>query len=399
MNADTRFARGAYGWLALTCVVVLLLAAGLWTATRDAGGTRLTAYFDRAVGLYADSSVRVLGVEVGTITEVRPQGSAVRVEMLVDDGVPVPAGVGAVVVAPTLVSDRYVQLTPAYSDGERIASGTVIPRERTETPIELDDLFASLDDLATTLGPDGANSEGALAGALDTVAENLDGNGANLSETVRQLARVSTTFESSKGDFFDTVEHLGSFTELLAKSDRQVGDLFDRVADVTTFLADESGEVDGALSTLATALTDVRGFVDDNDELLSSNVDKLAAVTKVLVDRRGELAEVLDVGPAGMNNFINAYDAASGTVGIRGNLNELTLPPVLMLCRLIAAGTPAEVPSTVADTCHELAPVLDGTVPLPSVSEVMAALGRGEPPDLPLPLYEAMIASSGGGGR
>lgn len=388
--------RRLYFWLAVSCAAVLVFVFGAVAIAR-ASGTELTAYFDRAVGLYPDSSVRVLGVEVGTIVDVQPDGDKVRVDMVVEDDVAIPADAGAVVVAPSLVSDRYVQLTPAYDGGPEMASGAVIPADRTLIPIELDDLFANLDDLATTLGPEGVNAKGALGDALDTLAKNLKGNGANLNDAVRGLGDLAETFETGKDDLFSTVRDLGKFTEMLAASDAQVDELFGRVADVTSFLGEESGEVDAALSTLATALTDVRGFVDENDELLSANVDKLAAVTKILVDRRGEIAEVLDVGPTGMSNFINAYDAASGTVAVRGNLNELTYPMVLTACRLISTAKPSEVPDQVADTCKDLAPIIDGTVPLPTIAELMAALGKGEPPPLPLPLVDAMQAAAGGG--
>ncbi|MPY96393.1 MAG: MCE family protein [Actinophytocola sp.] len=397
MAITTRAARTTYTWVALAAVVVLLLAAALWTATRDAGDTRLTAYFDRTAGLYQDSAVRVLGVEVGVIERVVPEGDRVRVDFAVDSDVDVPADAGAVIVAPSLVSDRYIQLTPVYRGGPTMASGTVIPRERTASPVELDELFDNLDQLATTLGPKGANSGGALSDVLDQLAATMDGNGKNLNATVTQLARLSATLNGSKGDLHGTIKHLGEFTTMLARSDRQVADLFDRVADVSQFMASESGQVDAALSTLASALTDVRGFVENNRKLLSSNVDKLAGVTRVLAKRRGELAEILDVAPTGMNNFINAYDAASGTIAIRGNLNEFTYPPVMMVCRLLAAGTPKEVPDTLSDVCKDLAPVLDGTLKLPSVAEVMHSLQSGELPPLPLPVLEAMQRTSGGG--
>ncbi|MGH3517281.1 MAG: MCE family protein [Haloechinothrix sp.] len=393
----TKPRRSLYSWVALCCVVALVLAAGSWAILRDRDGIQLTAYFDRAVGLYADSSVRVLGIEVGKITKVEPQGAVVRVDFTVDEGIEVPKDVGAVIIAPSLVSDRYVQLTPVYESGETIESGGVIPSDRTATPIELDDLFASLNDLSTALGPDGANSDGALSGALDTIADNLDGNGKNLNNTVSRLAELSRTFETSKDDLFGTVQNLAGFTEMLQTSDRQVNELFDRVADVTGFLAEESDDVDAALSLLATALHDVHGFVDDNDELLSSNVEKLAALTKVLVDQRAALAEVLDEGPTGLNNFINSYDAASGTVATRGNLNELTFAPVLTLCRMLNATTPRELPSTVAEKCAELAPVLDGTLQLPSPAQIINSFSKGEPPPLPLPLTNGIERSPGGG--
>ncbi|MBA0126957.1 MCE family protein [Haloechinothrix sp. YIM 98757] len=383
--------------IALGCVLVLTISAVAWLALRDDEGTELTAYFDRAVGLYADSSVRVLGIEVGSVTNVEPEGEHVRVDLAVRDDVDVPADANAVVVAPSLVSDRYVQLTPVYESGEVMESGAVIPSDRTATPVELDELFDSLNTLAKDLGPEGANSDGSLSGALDTMAENLDGTGKNLNNTVTRLAELSRTFDQSGNDLFDTVEHLGEFTTMLARSDKQLDELFDTMADVTGFLSDESGDVGAALSSLAVALDDVNGFVDENEELLSSNVEKLSALTKELVDHRDSVAEVLDIGPNAMNNFINTYDAASGTIAVRGNINELTFPPVMTLCRLLNASQPEDVPVDVAGACEKIQPVLDGAVQLPPVSEIVASLNEGELPELPLPLADVLVDAEGGG--
>ncbi|MFE6855444.1 MlaD family protein, partial [Streptomyces sp. NPDC057674] len=55
--------------------LVLLAACGL-VAVRvlDDDGTRITAWFDRTVGIYAGSDLRVLGVRVGEVESVEPQG-------------------------------------------------------------------------------------------------------------------------------------------------------------------------------------------------------------------------------------------------------------------------------------------------------------------------------------
>jgi phospholipid/cholesterol/gamma-HCH transport system substrate-binding protein len=386
VTVRTRFGRSAASVAALACVLALLVAAALWWAGTTGSGTKITAYFAKAVGVYPGSEVKVLGVGVGKITAVEPRGDRVRVDLTVDDGIEIPANASAVVVAPSLVSDRYVQLTPAYDGGPLMRGGTTIPLSRTETPVELDELTKSVNQLATALGPNGANSHGALSDVLDTAAANLSGNGELFGRTIRSLSAATDALSGSRGDLFDTVDNLSRFTKALADSDTQVRSFNDKLADVTGYLADDRDDLGTALSSLATALGQVQGFIGDNKDKISSNVDKLTGVTQALVDQRSAIAEILDVAPLAMSNFLSTYDAASASFAIRGNLNELTYPPVLMLCRTVEAGTPKQLPKTLSDVCEQLAPYLDGTLKLPSAAQALAALQQGKLPPLPVPL-------------
>jgi virulence factor Mce-like protein len=399
MITRSRSGRHAATVVAFGCVLVLLLTAALWWLTMTPAGTRITAYFDRAVGVYSGSEVKVLGVGVGRIDEVVPEGDRVRVELTVSDDVEIPAAVEAVVVAPSLVSDRYVQLTPAYESGPVLADGAVIPLERTATPVELDDLTASVNDLATALGPNGANADGALSDVLDTAAANLAGNGELFGQTIRELSAASKAVADSGEDLFATVDNLSRFTEALAESDAQVRSFNEKLAGVTGYLSEDRDDLGLALSSLGVALTDVHGFIAEHKDRIASNVDKLTGVTQALADQRGAIAEILDVAPLAMSNYLSTYDSASASFAIRGNLNELTYPPVLMLCRTIAAGTPTQLPKTLSDLCAQLAPYLDGTLGLPTVAEALAALSAGELPPLPLPLVDLTGAVTGGGLR
>jgi phospholipid/cholesterol/gamma-HCH transport system substrate-binding protein len=376
--------------------LMLIIAFALWWITLGASGTRITAYFTRTVGVYAGSEVKVLGVGVGRIDSVTPQGDRVEVELTVDDGVEIPANAQAVVVAPSLVSDRYVQLTPAYRSGPLMRTGTVIPVERTATPVELDDLTNSVNDLATALGPGGANKDGALSDVLDTAAANLSGNGELFNQTIDQLSDASAALADSSGDLFATVDNLNKFTTVLAESDAQVRTFNDELADVSGYLSDDRDDLGTALSSLGTALVDVQAFIANNKDLIRSNVDKLTGITQALVDQRGAIAEILDVAPLAMSNFLNTYDAASASFAIRGNLNELTYPPVLLLCRTLKASTPAQLPTTISDLCAQLAPYLDGTLRLPSPAEALGALSSGQLPPLPIPLVSLGAAPVGG---
>jgi phospholipid/cholesterol/gamma-HCH transport system substrate-binding protein len=386
MTTKTRLGRDLARGVAIAVVAALVVAAALWWLLVDANQRRYTAVFTGVVGLYEDNDVRVLGVKVGHVDSVEPQGDLVRVQMLVDREIKLPSNAKAVIVAPSLVSDRYVQFTPAYTGGPEMAEGTVLPRDRTATPLEVDDLYASLNRVSTTLGPNGANKNGALSDLLDTLAKNADGNGQALHDTITQLGRLGETLSGSDEDLFATVDNLQQFTSALAASDDQVNQFNEQAADVSRFLADERGDLAAAVQQLGIALGAVQKFINSNRSHLKSNVDKLASVTKVLVDQRAALSEVLDIAPVALSNIINSYNGSSGTLDARADLNDLAQPPIVTVCNLVRQGTPNDLPQFLADTCDQLAPLLDKAVPLPSVAEVLTALQQGKLPPVALPL-------------
>ena len=178
---------------ALVAAVAVLVATGIHLVVQPPGRA-VTAYFTDASAVFESNAVRVLGVPVGTITEVVPEGTRVRVEMRIsDDDVRLSADVNAVVISPSLVTGRYVQLTPTYSGGPELRDGAVIPIERTAVPLGVDDLTRTATELATMLGPGGVNAEGALSDALDVGAANLDGNGEAINDTIRDVGELQGT--------------------------------------------------------------------------------------------------------------------------------------------------------------------------------------------------------------
>lgn len=368
--------------IALLCVVLLLVAATGWWLMRAPSGTKITAYFDRAVGLYAGSDVRVLGVKVGKVTDVTPQGAVVKVAFTVDDEFPIPPNASAAVVASSLVSDRYVQLTPAYVDGPVMRSGTEIPRERTATPVEIDEVLNSVNDLSTALGPDGANKTGALSAAVDTAAANLRGNGAELNATLTRLGDLAGTLSRSRGDLFATVDNLNKFTGTLAESDAQVREFQSRLADVSSNLGAQSDQIGHTLDSLAGALGKVNSFVEENRDLVSSNVHQLTGVTKALADEKKALGEVIDVGPLGASNYLGSYDAASGSVSVRLAVDEFGLSPDMLLCTILQRYTPDSVPALLRNSCVQTVKGLNKVLPLPTVGHTLGDLQKGA---LPLP--------------
>lgn len=381
----SRLSRDLARGVSIAIVLALVVALFLWWLLVEGNQRRYSAVFSGVVGLYEANDVRILGVKVGHVDKVSPQGDTVRVDMLVDRTVKIPQDAKAVIIAPSLVSDRYVQFTPVYTGGAAMAEGTLLPKERTATPLEVDDLYASLNRVSDTLGPNGVNKNGALADLLNVLAKNLDGNGAAMNDTITQLSQAAKTLSGSDEDLFATVDNLQKFTTSLATNDQAVNDFAEQAADATKFLADERGDLAEAVRQLGIALGAVQQFISDNRASLKTNVDKLASITQVLVDQRSALAETLDVAPVALSNIINAYNGSSGTLDARADLNELAQPPIVSICNMLKQGTPDNLPQTLADACNQLSPIVQGLVPLPSVAEVLAALQNGTAPPLPVP--------------
>ena len=104
--------------LAVPLVVIALVTAAALTMFTGDDSKRLVAHFPRTISVYEGSEVRVLGVPIGAVESVEPSGTDVVVTMSYDSDVELPADAKAAIVAPSIVGDRYVQVTPVYNGGD-----------------------------------------------------------------------------------------------------------------------------------------------------------------------------------------------------------------------------------------------------------------------------------------
>jgi ABC-type transporter Mla subunit MlaD len=281
--------------------------------------------------------------------------------------------------------------------------GDEVPLDRTAIPVELDAVYGALDELSAALGPNGANRDGALSNLVDVGAANLDGNGEALNRTLTGFSQAVETLAENREDLFGSLDNLQTFTSALATIDAQVGQFNDNMAAVSELLASEREDLQTAVALLSDALGDVAGFVRDNTTLLTTNVDRLADVTLVLVQQRAKLAEVLDVAPAALGNLARAYNPDYGTLDTRDNgLGSLN-------AEIVVCGALAQLGRV--DLQADL-PLPDPTAPVRDATEqICARLLSGDadakdgPDDLNdngVPDYEelrqALLGGGGGGG-
>ncbi|MGB3771477.1 MAG: MCE family protein [Rhodococcus sp. (in: high G+C Gram-positive bacteria)] len=274
----------------------------------------LSATFASTTGIYEGDEVRVAGVPVGQIRSISQSENGSEVEMVIDRSVDVPADASAVIVAVSLVSSRFVQLTPSATDGDEImAHGTHIPRDRTAVPLEWDDLKTQLDRLTESLGPGRNGAQGAFESFIDAAGTTLDGKGEQLGDTITALAASTRALSENRDDIFETVSNLQTFTTTLAQSTAQIKDFQTSLASVSSTLNDSGEALGTSLSELDAALEDVRRFVADNTDALDKQVATTADVTTVLTDRRAEIERILHTAPTALANYYNIYSPLQGT--------------------------------------------------------------------------------------
>lgn len=320
-------------WLRIAVAALLLvtLAVGVYQVWPSRVGHKLTAYFTNAVGLYPGDEVRVVGVPVGRIDSIEPRPSDVKITMSIDRDVKVPADAQALIISPNLVAARFIQITPAYTDGDVMAEGASIPLDRTGVPVEWDEVKEQLTQLSTQLGPQEGSVQGPLSEFVDQAANTFDGNGDSFRNALRELSQTAGRLGDSRTDLFGTVKNLQVLVDALSNSNEQIVQFTNHVSSVSQVLAESSSGLDNTLSTLNQALTDVRGFLNENNDALIAQVGKLADFTQILTDHSDDIEQILHVTPNGLANFYNIYNPAQGTVG-----GLLSLPnfanPVQFLC-------------------------------------------------------------------
>ncbi len=346
--------------VALAIAVVVSVVAGVVVAVRmvpTIGRTHVVAYFANSNGIFPGDEIRVLGVPVGEIDTIEPQPDRAKISFWVNGKYKLPADVQAVIISPQLVSARAIQLTPVFTGGPEFPDNGVIPEERTAVPVEWDDFREQLQTLTDTLQPTGAEGVSPLGGFINTAANNLRGQGADIRDTLGKLAQAFSALGDHSTDIFDTMRNLSILVTALKSSTDLMGQLNGNLATVTSLLANDHDEFGQAISDIYAAAGDVEGFVAENREALGTSSDKLASLTTAVDESLGDIKQALHVLPNALQNFVNIFQpgnaAATGILAVNNFAN-----PISFLCGALQAASRLNAEQSAKLCVQYLAPII-----------------------------------------
>jgi virulence factor Mce-like protein len=267
----------------------------------------ITAQFRDSVGLYVGNNVNVLGIKVGSVTAIHPSGTHVTADLEIDPVTRIPAEVQAVTVSPSVVTDRSIELGPVYRGGPVLRDGDVIPLERTQTPVEIDRLFAAADRLASQLGST-PGGQSALNAALNATADTFQGNGTKLNNALKGFSATVGVGVDQRDQLLDLIRKADGLTRASARNDALIRSVTGNLGAATQLLDQQGPNLVEVLDTADDLLDRTDHILRDVRGPLRDNIDNLRGTARTMAGRTRELAEAADVLPTAFQNLANIVD-------------------------------------------------------------------------------------------
>jgi virulence factor Mce-like protein len=270
-------------------VACLALAASACSALTGGSSSTysLQADFSRGDNLFAPTPVKELGVPVGTVTSVRNDGDHVVAKMSIDQKYPLPENVRADLTQDTLLSQGFIQMSPGYTGGGRLPADSVIPLSRTSVPATTDELLASLNKFLGTINPPTA------AGAVNSLATVLQGNGAQLNSLIHNASGTIGLLAQKGNDLGQLVGALGQLTGTLDQQNGLIGQFINNYNTVSGVLADHRNQLAGAINHLNDATVQATALLQPNLSPLQQDVANLTSLSRGLDRNLGSLDQSL----------------------------------------------------------------------------------------------------------
>jgi phospholipid/cholesterol/gamma-HCH transport system substrate-binding protein len=245
-----------------------------------------------------------------------------------------------------------------------MTDGAVIPIERTQVPVEWDEVRNSIDRVLTDLGPTPEQPRGPFGDIIESAANGFAGKGKQLNETLNALSEAVTTLNEGRGDLFAIIRSLAVFVNALYRSDQQFVALNGDLASFTTKFTNTDQELADTLRDLNRLLSTTRRFINENGEVLTHDVDDLADVTNAILqpEPRDGLETGLHVAPNLAANLVNIYSPVPGG-GVTAlpivTLGATFANPIQFVCSAIQSGSQLGYQESAELCAQYLAPILD----------------------------------------
>jgi phospholipid/cholesterol/gamma-HCH transport system substrate-binding protein len=224
-----------------------------------------SAVFSNVSGLKGGNFVRIAGVEVGKVKDLKlNRDGTVKVDFAVDKSLTLTEGTKAAVRYENLIGDRYLSLEDGPGSTRKLHPGQTIPLARTSPALDVDALIGGFRPLFRALDPDQVN---ALSGQLLRV---FQGQGATISSVLAQTSALTITLADRDKLIGEVITNLNTVLHTFGVRDKQFSEGLDKLSQLVGALADRKTDItkgvtyiNAAAASVADLLTVARQPIKD----------------------------------------------------------------------------------------------------------------------------------------
>ena len=277
--------------LTIFAVVTIVLTALLASTIAASGyGDRTTyrALFTDVTGLIPGDDIRIAGVKVGSVEEVKiARLKYAEVTFSVDDRRRLSTGMRAKIRYRNLVGQRYVALTEGPGPDNRLRENALIPLSQTEPALDLTLLFNGFRPLFQALSPKDVNSF-TLA-----LIKTLQGEGGTINSLLAKTASLTNTLADRDAVIGSVITNLNTVLGTINERDTQLSELILQLQRFVSGLAEDRKVIGESLQSISDLTTATAGLIEDARPPLRADIDRLHAVSKTLADSESVVEGVL----------------------------------------------------------------------------------------------------------
>ncbi|MFD8498614.1 MCE family protein [Amycolatopsis sp. NPDC059657] len=262
-------------------VYALIRFAGLGQVFGDSGYT-VKLQLNESGGIFQNAEVTYRGYNIGRVGEMRLTKTGLEADLNIDPSAPqVPADLEAVVANRSAVGEQFVDLRPKSEAGPFLKSGSVIPADRTKTPVSTERVIGDLDSLAASVPTD------ALRKVVDESYDAFQGTGPAL----QQLLDAARSFTGTAQDYLpQTVQLLDAGRKVIDTQNAEAGNL----ASFSKSLNELTGQLKSSDGDLRKLIGITPRVANQISEVLAESGPGLGALTANLLTTSNLVVTRLD---------------------------------------------------------------------------------------------------------
>lgn len=282
--------------------VVTTLATALLATTISnaifAPSKTYKAVFSDVTGLLKGDSVRVAGVRVGEVQDIRVyHRTKALVTFTVSDERPLPRSSQVTVRWRNLIGQRYLAVTQGVGSDQLLDEGATIPESHTAPALDLDVLLGGFKPLFQALDPQQVNK------LATEIVRTLQGEAGSVNSLLSHTASLTNHLADRDAVIGRLIDNLNAVLGNLDRHDRQLNDLLIQLQRFVSGLSADRKAIGRSLSGIDALTHSTGGLIKDARPHVHEDVKQLGKVAGTLDENKGTIDKTLKRLPKRANKL------------------------------------------------------------------------------------------------